>query len=70
MLIISAGTTGDTGIHGELLGMNKLLEVIEKMQIEFERILEQGFDENSPMYEYFGDLKTMAKASAKEHSEV
>ena len=34
-----------------------ILDTIEKLEKEFERILSQGFDKDSPFYEYLGDIK-------------
>lgn len=37
--------------------MNKILDLLVT---EFERILEKGFDSESPFYEYIDDLKVVA----------
>ena len=36
-----------------------LLKIINSLEKEFEKILERGFDENSPFYEYIEDLRTV-----------
>jgi len=34
-----------------------LLKIIDLLELEFNRILENGFDEDSPFYDYVNDLK-------------
>lgn len=36
-----------------------LLKTIDSLEEEFERILEKGFDEDSPFYDYIEDLRTV-----------
>ena len=36
-----------------------LLKTVDSLEKEFERILERGFDEDSPFYDYIEDLRTV-----------
>lgn len=36
-----------------------LLKTVDSIEEEFERILERGFDEDSPFYDYIEDLRTV-----------
>lgn len=40
---------------------NYILNRIDKIEEEFERILENGFDKDSPFYLYLGDIRTAVK---------
>ncbi len=36
-----------------------LLKTVDSLEEEFERILEKGFDEDSPFYDYIQDLRVV-----------
>lgn len=34
-----------------------LLKIVDSLEMEFDRILQKGFDEDSPFYDYINDLR-------------
>ena len=36
-----------------------LLKIVDSLESEFDRILQYGFDEDSPFYDYIEDLRTV-----------